>query len=67
MSKRRVVLVLLIILSLMILSCGVVKKVAEPIDKQGCKADCRKCEFSRYIYETNSCFCICNGVEVQIY
>lgn len=65
--KKRNVLILLVILSMFLLGCGVVRKVAEPIDRQGCIADCRECEFSRYVYETNSCFCVCDGVEVQLY
>lgn len=65
--KTKAIPILLIILVLLSLSCGIVKKVAEPIDKQGCKIDCRDCEFSRYIYETNSCFCNCDGAEVQLY
>ena len=60
-------LVLVILLSLSLLACGVVKKVIEPIDKQGCKADCRQCEFSRYVYETDDCFCTCDGHEIQLY
>ena len=60
-------LLLLILLSLLLLSCGIVQKVAEPIDRSGCKIDCRKCEFSKYIYATHECFCLCNGVEVQLY
>ena len=60
-------LLLLILISLLLSSCGVVQKVAEPIDKQGCKIDCRKCEFSRYIYATHECFCLCDDIEVQLY
>jgi len=65
--KNRNVLILLIILSLALLACGVVRRVAEPIDRQGCQADCRGCEFSRYVYETDDCYCLCDGVEVQLY
>lgn len=65
--RHKVILVLLVLLSLLILSCGVVKKVAEPIDKAGCKIDCRECQFSKYVYETDDCYCICDGVEVQLY
>jgi len=43
------------------------RKVAEPIDRHGCLIDCQECEFSRYIYETHDCFCVCDGVEVQLY
>jgi len=65
--KNRNVLILFIILSLVLLACGVVRRVAEPIDRQGCQADCRGCEFSRYVYETDDCYCLCDGVEVQLY
>ena len=65
--KNRNVLILLIILSLALLACGVVRRVAEPIDRQGCQVDCRGCEFSRYVYETDDCYCLCDGVEVQLY
>ena len=61
------VLILLMVLSLALLACGVVQKVAEPIDRQGCKVDCKSCEISRYEYAGNHCWCICDGVEVQLY
>lgn len=65
--KDRIICFLLIALTVALLACGVVKKMAEPIDRNGCKIDCRECQFSRYIYETHHCFCLCDGVEVQIY
>ena len=64
---RRTILILLIVLSLALLACGIVQKVAEPIDKAGCKLDCRSCEFSRYEYTGNHCWCVCDSVEVQLY
>ena len=60
-------LVLVILLALSLLACGVVQKVAEPIDKQGCRTDCRNCEFSQYEYAAHHCYCLCNGIEIRLY
>ena len=63
-------LILLALLTLSLLACGLsdaVQKVAEPLDEHGCRVDCQECEFSRYIYETNSCFCLCGKIEIQLY
>jgi len=54
---------ILILLSLALLGCGLadaVQKVAEPIDKAGCQADCEReeMEFSSYDYHPHKCFCI---------
>lgn len=65
--KKSNILILLIILSLMLLGCGLVQTIAEPIDKAGCKADCRSCEFSRYDYYSHHCYCSCDGIEIQLY
>ena len=65
--KKSNIFILLVILSLMLLGCGVVQTVAEPIDRQGCKADCRACGFSRYEYAAHHCWCVCDGIEIQLY
>jgi len=60
-------LIPLIALSLAMLACGVVRKVAEPIDRLPCELDCRRVglEVSRYVYETDVCWCaLPNGSEV---
>ena len=60
-------LILLALLTLSLLACGLsdaVQKVAEPLDEQGCRTSCQECEFSRYIYKTNSCFGLCDGIEI---
>jgi len=67
MIRRRAILALLIILSLTLLACGTVQKVLEPIDRGGCRMDCRTCEFSRYEYAANHCWCLCDGVEIRLY
>lgn len=40
-----------------------VRKVAEPIDRDGCISDCEAAglEMSRYKYETDSCWCALPG------
>ena len=58
--KKRNVLVLIILINLMLLACvgsEAIKKIAEPIDKQGCKLDCKRAgmEFYGYEYYTNTC------------
>jgi len=58
--EKRNVLVFIALVSLMLLACvgsGVVKKVAEPVDKQGCKIDCKELEFYSYDYSTLTCKC----------
>ena len=68
--RRSTILILLIILSLTLFGCAItdgVQKFAEPIDRQGCAADCRSCTFSRYEYAANHCYCICDDVEIRLY
>jgi len=68
--RNRNVFIALIILSLAMLACGVVRKVAEPIDEAGCKIDCRRAglEMSRYVYERHACWCtLPDGSEVLAY
>ncbi len=69
--KKRNVLVLIALVSLMLLACvgsGAVKKVAEPIDKQGCKIDCKELEFYSYDYPTHTCKCKTkNGSIITLY
>jgi hypothetical protein len=60
-------LLFLAILGFILLSCAFVQSWAEPFGRQVCKADCNPCDFSRYIYQTNSCFCVCDGHKVQLY
>jgi len=63
----------LILLALALLGCGLadgVRKLAEPIDENGCKNDCKRegIEFGRYVYESDSCFCLSeDGGEVRLY
>ncbi len=47
---------------LVLLSCSIaegVRKFAEPIDRGGCRVDCRLAgeDFIMYSYETDSCWC----------
>ena len=58
--KKSSILILLIVLSVMLLACigsEIVRKGAEPIDKQGCKIDCKELEFYSYDYPTHTCKC----------
>jgi len=63
-------LILLVLLALSLLACIIsdgVQKVVGPIDEHGCRVDCRGCEFSRYEYQRHHCWCICDGIEIQLY
>jgi len=60
MKKRNRIILAVIILSLTLLSCigsELVRKGAEPIDRQGCKIDCKDLEFYSYDYPTHTCKC----------
>lgn len=49
---------------------GAVQRVAEPIDRAGCKVDCELADmtFSRYLYHSHSCWCWDAGrVERKLY
>jgi len=69
--KKRSVLVLILFLSLILLACigsEIVRKVAEPIDEQGCKIDCKYLEFYSYDYLTHTCKCKTkDGTVVTLY
>ena len=69
--KKRNILILLTVLSVMLLACigsEIVRKGAEPIDKQGCKIDCKDLEFYSYDYPTHTCKCKAkDGTVVTLY
>ena len=47
--------------------CSVVRKVAEPIDRAGCRTHCGlvDMEMLSYDYDTDTCLCVVGGVEVE--
>ncbi len=63
------VLTLAIIISL--LGCGLVQRVAEPIDRAACVATIKRTpdvEFSRYVYKNDACYDVtASGDEILIY
>ena len=57
----------ILVLAALLTNCGLFRLIAEPIDRWGCSVDCHDCEFSRYEYDTHSCYCNCDGAEVLLY
>lgn len=61
--------VLLILTMLACPGAAAVRIMAEPLDLAGCKLDCERedMEFARYVYRSDDCFCLRDGVELQLY
>ncbi len=56
-----IAMTLLLIVTIIVatLGCGVVEKVAGPVDRAGCRTECalRSMTMHDYVYETDSCWC----------